>query len=696
MERLARNFLQWLPLAAALVLLGATGGVARAQSSNSVSIGLANLIVQGELNQFRTNDSFQIVAAPAYIYSITGNVHGVGPIFSLLVPTSEPAATAFEAIDKGLSSALQGSVANSGGTLPATVLNQQVSSGTDGVFNANFGISIDASGLASFSLTGVAINEGGQPDTTDQLVFDSGSLTITALSADVGVSTLAAEGVTDGGAILHSSVICPNAFQAYFLYGTGTTLSGTSTMVSLASSGTAQIISIPLTGLLPHQLYHMRAVAADITGPSYGALGSFITLDDPPVSGTFTAFAGLTPLTIPVLSHCVDPDGNVLKVTAVVPGYGGRAVIAAGRKTITFQFTGAMLTDKLYYTVADDYGGSSTGLVNLVNYAGLAGSYSAVLVDGNSQQAGYLRVTLSATGICTGSVIIGGVAHAFTGVLNSSGQLVKNIASNSPNGISVTIDLVPNGPGYALDAAVAQNAVRLSAMLQQSAAGLATGSYTVALSPPMGSAWAGSGYAVINVGATGAATVTGALPDGVAFSCSTAVDALGQASVYSPLYASSNRGSLSGELALHGATVATAVTGTLQWTKPAQSTAWINQGPFSIALTGSGGPYVPLEPALQFGASGNIGQITLTGGNLNSPIREAFSISPANVVSILGAGGYGMSLSIQPASGLFSGKFIDPLTGQGRAIHGVLLQSSGAAAGYFLGDSIPGAAVLGP
>ena len=271
---LTRRLLMMIILGLACLCAGA-----RADTTNSVSINLTGVIIQGELNQFRSSLPFHVTAAPAYQYSITGNVHGVGPRYSLLVPSSEPVSTAFESIHQGLSSELQGTVPNPGSAYSTSILNEVISSGSDGDFTATFGLSLEDTGLVDFAVTNVGMAIAGQPDTTDQLVFDSGTVTVTALSQDVSVATLPAANIMVNGATLQASIFCPNNFQAYFVYSTGTTYSSTTAALSLAASSTRNQIAIPVTGLLPHQLYHYRAVGTDVTGPSTGIALTFKTAD---------------------------------------------------------------------------------------------------------------------------------------------------------------------------------------------------------------------------------------------------------------------------------------------------------------------------------------------------------------------------------------------------------------------------------
>ncbi len=703
METLARS-------SRLLILLCLACGCAAARGQDtagtSVTVSIANVVVQGENQQFKsslTSNPSQILAAPAYMYSITGTMHGEGPVFSQLVPSPEPVAEAFDAIHNGLSSVLQGSVSNPGSQLPCNALVVLASSGTDGVFNATFSLPIESTGLVDFTVTDVSLVIGGQPDTTDRLVFDSGAATVTALFPEASVTTLSASNVTVDGATLQSSVVSPRTGQAYFIFGTGTSaLTGTSGMVSLVSSGSAQGVSIPVTGLLAHRVYRYRGVAQDITGPVYGSPQAFKTLDNPPVAGTVTAFAGVAPLAIPVLTSASDVDGDALKVTSVTNGAAGRAAVVKAGREVTYQFTSSTTAaDQFTYTISDGFGGSATGEVHVVNYAPLAGTYSAVLLDPSSQNAGagFLRITLAPTGRCTGMLTIAGVVYPFKGALDSNGQLSITLDSSAPFGTTITLNMTQGGSGYTLSAGVAMNAMRLVGSLPPAAPGMA-GTYTMLMPPPPGAAfaaYAGSGYALVKIAATGVAMVTGALPDGAAFSCSSVLDATGQAGVYCLLYAAPNRGSLAGTLAVSGTGVPL-IGGTLVWTKPAFASAPIEQGPFSITLTGSGGPYIApaRSAALQFGTPGNTGLAVLSGGNLNMPIQHRLVISPSNQAIFPGGNSQGLAIVIQPATGLFSGRFIDPLNGVTRMMHGVLVQVSGTAGGYFLGDSAAGAIGIGP
>jgi hypothetical protein len=55
-----------------------------------------------------------------------------------------------------------------------------------------------------------------------------------------------------------------------------------------------------------------------------------------------------------------------------------------------------------------------------------------------------------------------------------------------------------------------------------------------------------------------------------------------------------------------------------------------------------------------------------------------------------------VSLSLVPASGLFTGSFQDPDTGMAHSFSGMVDQSAGTGAGFFLGTKGPGNLLLSP
>lgn len=88
-------------------------------------------------------------------------------------------------------------------------------------------------------------------------------------------------------------------------------------------------------------------------------------INAPPVANNFNVTMTTTAMTIPVLAHATDPDGDTLTVISVSQGAQGSVVINSNG-TVTYTL-GKLLsnTDSFTYTVSDGYGGTVTGTVTI-------------------------------------------------------------------------------------------------------------------------------------------------------------------------------------------------------------------------------------------------------------------------------------------------------------------------------------------
>jgi hypothetical protein len=84
------------------------------------------------------------------------------------------------------------------------------------------------------------------------------------------------------------------------------------------------------------------------------------------------------------------------------------------------------------------------------------------------------------------------------------------------------------------------------------------------------------------------------------------------------------------------------------------------------------------------------GQLTLGGGNLASNIVIGVSIDARGTGTASPVGSNDLKLKVAPATGALSGSFLDPTINKAVKFNGLLLQSSGAASGYFLGTNESG------
>jgi len=139
-------------------------------------------------------------------------------------------------------------------------------------------------------------------------------LTFTNPPAPPSVTTEAATSVGATGATLNAQVN-PNgaASTVWFEYGTDTTYGAVTGVKQLTSNlNTPQLVTLPVTGLLPGVIYHYQAVGTNIAGTNYGGDLTFTNLAEAPTVIT-EAPANLTP-TGATLEGLVTPNGAATTV----------------------------------------------------------------------------------------------------------------------------------------------------------------------------------------------------------------------------------------------------------------------------------------------------------------------------------------------------------------------------------------------
>jgi hypothetical protein len=82
------------------------------------------------------------------------------------------------------------------------------------------------------------------------------------------------------------------------------------------------------------------------------------------------------------------------------------------------------------------------------------------------------------------------------------------------------------------------------------------------------------------------------------------------------------------------------------------------------------------------------GQVTLEGGDLNPGLSDSFTMLPGSKVQGTGDAKLGLTFSL--TTGVFTGRLIDPGSGQAALFHGVVLQRQNVGSGYFLGPDQTG------
>ncbi len=226
---------------------------------------------------------------------------------------------------------------------------------------------------------------------------------------------------------------------------------------------------------------------------------------------------------------------------------------------------------------------------------------------------GRIDLTLTTTGSYSGKLVLAGSTLSFRGRLHTS-LLTPTSTATAVMRRTRQTDLILN---FSVDpatqrlitaevtdgsfTATLQAWRNLWALPEGAALRSYTGQFNLALKPPVADAAIhpqGIGFARCTVATSGRLTVSGLVADGTAFTCATFVGPLGEVLIYRQLYTS--KGSISGHgIASAGTAEASppyadsGITGTLQWSRPAQNNRTYRDGFGPIDLTSVGGRYLP-------------------------------------------------------------------------------------------------------
>jgi hypothetical protein len=199
----------------------------------------------------------------------------------------------------------------------------------------------------------------------------------------------------------------------------------------------------------------------------------------------------------------------------------------------------------------------------------------------------------------------------------------------------------------------------------------------------------GDGYGKVIVTPAGMASLTGRLSDNTPVAPSAAgVSLYARWPLYIPLYGTGTLGSLSGWITFTNLP-GLSLEGSAAWFRTNSSGKLYPHGfTNAVSITGStfasGSSKAPI-----LGGATNF-QITLSGGNLPSPLTNNATLTPAGKFVTNGPGISKLTLSVVPGTGILTGSFLDPATGLTTPISGALMQQQTNAAGYFLSTNAAG------
>lgn len=153
------------------------------------------------------------------------------------------------------------------------------------------------------------------------------------------------------------------------------------------------------------------------------------------------------------------------------------------------------------------------------------------------------------------------------------------------------------------------------------------------------------------------------------------------------------KGSLSGWLTLYDSAATNQIGGTLNWFKPTTLTPAWYPAEFLEQIVVEGSSYLapPKQPQiLPVGPA----MFTISDGNVTvNPAVKNLTIDALNKIRIVGDGKFTMTL--EPATGLFTGTFLDA-GNKSRTFKGAVLQKQNRGAGLFKGEKQTGNVELQP
>lgn len=311
-------------------------------------------------------------------------------------------------------------------------------------------------------------------------------------------------------------------------------------------------------------------------------------------------------------------------------------------------------------------------------------------LDPQHETTAYISAKLTPKGAMSGSLILAGVRHSFSGLWptnvalptfeirrRGTNALLLSLASTDPDSLTGTL----TDGSWSSSVSAARQVWDRRLLPASSHAGI----YTASIDRSAGvNRPDGFGYGTITVDPAGAIKWVGVLGDGTKVTQKTTISAQGQWPFYAAFGA--RKGSVSGWLPVSNSIP---TDGSVFWRKFPDPASPRYPAGFGATTTMHLSSYVP--PAL-FQRVINItrGYVTLDGGPLASPIVNELSLNLDNKITNLGQ--YPTVLSINTRSGLLRGSIV--YNGVYVGFTGVIMQSVNLGIGQFLSSTLSGAMIL--
>ncbi len=393
-----------------------------------------------------------------------------------------------------------------------------------------------------------------------------------------------------------------------------------------------------------------------------------------------------------------------------IPGSDSSELTLSNLKTNAADYSYSLVASNKYGLVT-----SSAATLTLVTnpFPNLAGAYYGLFAESNAQfeSSGLLTLNLTSLGKFTARILNAGGSYSFSGALSGVGwwsNIVSRGSGQTP--LVVLLDLnVTNGMEQILGAVSADTnwsaALEADRATYSQANPFTNGSkFTLIFGNTNNGAQSpgGDGYGTVNVSAEGMVSLNGVLADNTSVAPgAVSVSTNGRWPLYIPLYG--RFGSLVGWINFtnNGVSI-NDLTNTNVCSFVGSNAAWFRtnadgklySGGFTNALTIAGSAFAPDNNATLLDMA-NL-EVTLSGGILPGVLSNSVTPSPSGKFSASGEGIPGLTLSVNPATGVIRGSFTDPVTSATTPIKGLVFQDQTNAGGFFLGGTNSGLFLLTP